>query len=54
MISPCKKICKMIPSEKICAGCGRTLREIGEWSQMSQKERKAIMHELQSRMKYLK
>jgi predicted Fe-S protein YdhL (DUF1289 family) len=40
----------MIPSEKICAGCGRTLREIGGWSQMSTKEREAIVLSAHLRM----
>jgi hypothetical protein len=35
----------------LCAGCGRTLREIGGWTRLSDAERAAIMAALPERMR---
>lgn len=52
--SPCVNICVIHPREGICAGCYRTLDEIGAWSQMTAESRSAIMAELPQRAGLLK
>ena len=41
--SPCIKNCKLNERTKICEGCGRTIKEIVEWTFMTDEERKGIM-----------
>lgn len=53
MISPCVKICVIDEPSRQCLGCGRTLWEIGGWSQMSDTERTSIMDALPQRMERL-
>ena len=48
--SPCIKVCVIDPASGLCAGCGRTLAEIGRWGSMSDAERAAIMAGLPARM----
>ncbi|MGL4728750.1 MAG: DUF1289 domain-containing protein [Bosea sp. (in: a-proteobacteria)] len=48
--SPCTKVCLIDPVRKLCAGCGRTLAEIGQWSRMTEAERRAIMTLLPERL----
>jgi hypothetical protein len=53
--SPCNKVCRLNP-DNICIGCGRSLEEIGDWSQadaarrleicQSARERKLAMGDL--------
>ncbi|MCP5433671.1 MAG: DUF1289 domain-containing protein [Alphaproteobacteria bacterium] len=52
--SPCLKICRLAPGARICEGCGRSLREIGGWSAMSDGEREAVLRELPSRLARLR
>jgi len=52
--SPCVKICVIHPAAGICAGCLRTLDEIGRWSVMSAQDRRAVMAELPARAGLLK
>lgn len=47
--SPCIKLC-IVDDDGLCAGCGRTLDEIGRWSLMSEAERRAIMGVLPTRL----
>jgi hypothetical protein len=47
--SPCVRICVMHPTEGLCLGCLRTLREIAAWSQMSADDRRAVLAELPAR-----
>jgi len=47
--SPCVKLCIIHPVEKVCAGCYRSIDEIGRWSQMNSEERARIMAELPAR-----
>jgi len=49
--TPCIKICVIDPASKLCEGCGRTLAEIAQWSQLSEAERRAIMAELLERLR---
>ncbi len=48
--TPCIKVCTMDPLAKLCAGCGRTLDEIGRWGSMSDGERAHIMATLPARL----
>jgi len=52
--SPCVNICVIHPRAGICAGCYRTLEEIGAWSQMTAQTRLEIMAELPARSGVLK
>ena len=51
--SPCVKVCVMHPAG-VCAGCLRTLDEIGGWSSMSAAERRAVMDALPARAPLLR
>jgi len=54
MESPCVKICTFDPVSGLCSGCGRTLDEIAQWSDLSDEERSRVMAELPGRLKKLK
>ena len=51
MDSPCVKICTYDPATGLCQGCGRTLKEIGDWFCMTDDQRRAVMEELPARLK---
>jgi uncharacterized protein len=51
--SPCIKICVIDPVNKLCEGCGRSLTEIGQWTGLTEAERKAIMARLPERLSRL-
>ena len=38
--SPCVQICVIHPDTRLCAGCARSIDEIGAWSRMSADERR--------------
>lgn len=48
--SPCIKLCVVDRQSGLCAGCGRTLAEIGGWLRFSDEQRRAVMAELPSRL----
>lgn len=48
--SPCVRVCAIEAATNLCAGCGRTLKEIGTWSRLTEAERKAIMAALPDRL----
>ena len=48
--TPCKKVCMVDGMTGHCFGCGRKLKEIAGWAQMTPAERDAIMAELPGRM----
>lgn len=52
--SPCVKVCMVDGSIGQCIGCGRTLKEIGGWVQLSEAGRRKVMAELPARMRVLK
>lgn len=54
MKTPCVNICMIDEPTRQCLGCGRTLREIGGWGQMSDVERNNIIKKLPQRMEQLK
>ncbi|MBX9873767.1 MAG: DUF1289 domain-containing protein [Beijerinckiaceae bacterium] len=43
-------MCQLDPATRLCLGCGRSLNEIGRWSNLSEAERRAIMTELPARL----
>ena len=49
MITPCVNRCKLDEDSKICLGCKRTVREITDWSQMTDEQRIKIIKELKHR-----
>jgi uncharacterized protein len=48
--SPCVKLCVIHPEARICAGCYRTIEEIGGWTRMTPDERRRVMAELPARV----
>ena len=54
MDSPCIKVCTYDARSGLCCGCGRTLKEIGDWFAMSDGERRAVMEELPARLNKMK
>ena len=54
MESPCVKFCVLDPASGLCGGCGRTLDEIAQWSELSEEERRKILADLPRRMKQLR
>ena len=50
ILSPCVKICVIDGPSGLCAGCGRSLNEIGRWLSYSDAERRAIMKALPARL----
>lgn len=43
MQTPCIHLCAIDSETGFCAGCGRTLVEIGGWTSYSDEERREIM-----------
>ncbi|MGI1663508.1 DUF1289 domain-containing protein [Palleronia sp. KMU-117] len=52
--SPCIKVCLIHPEARICAGCYRTIDEIGGWTRLSPEDRRRIMDDLPARAARLK
>jgi len=48
--TPCIKVCAIEAATSLCAGCGRSLREIGGWTRMTEAERKTVMAQLPARL----
>jgi predicted Fe-S protein YdhL (DUF1289 family) len=48
--TPCVNVCLLDSESGLCVGCGRTLREIANWSAMTPAERRAIMAALPARL----
>lgn len=49
ILSPCRNKCTLSPKDEICSGCYRTLEEIKNWSNYSDKERAEIITKLPKR-----
>lgn len=47
--SPCVKLCVIHPATRTCAGCHRSIDEIGAWSRMTPEDRRAVMADLPAR-----
>jgi predicted Fe-S protein YdhL (DUF1289 family) len=54
VISPCIRLCVINAPSGLCAGCGRTLAEIGGWVDYSESERRAIIATLPARLARIK
>ena len=50
MLTPCIKLCVIDAASGLCAGCGRSLAEIGGWLGFSDAERRAVMAGLPARL----
>ncbi|RUL99353.1 DUF1289 domain-containing protein [Rhizobium chutanense] len=50
MQTPCIHVCSLVSATGFCAGCGRTLQEIGSWVSYSDTERRRIMALLPARL----
>jgi predicted Fe-S protein YdhL (DUF1289 family) len=48
--SPCLSVCVMDPQTEVCAGCWRTLEEIGVWSRMSDEAKRQVWQRIQQRL----
>ena len=47
--SPCLKVCKLDSKSKICISCKRTIKEIMQWSSLTDKDRLEILIDLKNR-----
>jgi predicted Fe-S protein YdhL (DUF1289 family) len=52
--SPCNRVCVMHPAAQLCVGCGRTLDEIGRWTELGAAERSGIIAQLAFRLAALR
>lgn len=52
--SPCVRICKQDRQAGFCVGCGRTVREVFFWFDMSDQERSDALARLPARLNSLK
>jgi hypothetical protein len=50
VLTPCIKICVIDAASGLCAGCGRTLAEIGGWLGFSDDQRRTVMATLPARL----
>jgi hypothetical protein len=50
ILSPCVRLCAIDHASGLCAGCGRTLQEIGNWLRYDDAKRRAIMASLPQRL----
>jgi hypothetical protein len=48
--TPCNRVCVVHPRLGLCIGCGRSLEEIGRWSDFAPGERARIMAQLPARL----
>jgi len=51
--SPCRQICVVHPTRKLCLGCGRSLDEIAGWIDFDVAVRALIMAKLRARIQTL-
>ena len=49
--SPCLSVCVMDPQTDMCAGCWRSLDEIGAWSRMSDEVKRQVWQRIEQRLK---
>jgi predicted Fe-S protein YdhL (DUF1289 family) len=48
--SPCLSVCVMDLQTDMCAGCWRTLEEIGAWSRMPDETKRQVWQRIQQRL----
>ncbi|MDY7114868.1 DUF1289 domain-containing protein [Halomonas sp. SSL-5] len=46
--SPCVRVCRVLPADSLCEGCGRTLDEIATWARLDEDGREAIWQRLEA------
>ncbi len=51
--SPCQRLCAVDSKTGFCAGCYRTMKEIGAWGRISNAEKKEILAQLDVRREEL-
>jgi len=51
--TPCIKVCAVDAATGWCLGCGRTLKEIGQWVSMGEAGRDSVLAELPERISRL-
>lgn len=49
--SPCILVCSIDSRTGYCFGCGRTRAEIADWLSMTAGQRRAVMEELEGRLR---
>ena len=47
--SPCTKVCTVDETGQLCVGCFRTVEEIGQWTTLTEAERREIVDKLPGR-----
>ncbi len=48
--SPCLSVCVIDPQTEMCAGCWRSLEEIGVWSRISDEAKRQVWQRIQQRL----
>lgn len=54
IVSPCIKVCAVDGETSLCLGCGRTLKEIGGWTQFDDAGRDEVIGMLPERLNRLR
>ena len=47
--SPCVNVCQIDPQTGYCMGCMRTIDEIADWLEMTNKEKQQVLDRLEQR-----
>jgi predicted Fe-S protein YdhL (DUF1289 family) len=47
--SPCVNLCRLDTATGACAGCGRSLEEISQWSRMAEEDKRQVWAQLPTR-----
>jgi predicted Fe-S protein YdhL (DUF1289 family) len=50
IVTPCVKVCRIDGKSGYCIGCGRTRREIAEWTGFTKNERLSVMDKCLGRL----
>jgi predicted Fe-S protein YdhL (DUF1289 family) len=48
--SNCVKLCKLDARKEFCIGCGRSLRDIGDWAKATNDQRRDIISRAEKRV----
>jgi uncharacterized protein len=47
--SLCINVCKINPKTNVCMGCGRSIKEISDWTDMDDKKKENLLLNLKDR-----
>jgi len=47
--SPCINVCKIDRKTNVCMGCGRSIKEISDWTDMDHKKKENLLLNLKDR-----